>query len=296
MTEMVKVCKIEGCVNVIKPNRKEWICSNHRYLKSKYGSYDAIMVDPFPEGIIRICEKHGPLTQDMILKKKGYESKQCKLCSKESNKKYYETKGKLNAEKKPEDWGLRKVVKTCAKHGNIGPKDAFFINSNNISCRLCRLEASRRASIKRKNKMAVDEEYRESELKRHRELKRKYQAENPEKIRKARREYHKKNPEKVKKWRLKEYGVTLNQYTQMLIDQNYCCKICKKPETALKKGTSEVKRLAVDHCHASESKGIKKPRGLLCQKCNCMIGFAEDSCDRLLEAVNYLRSYDASPE
>jgi hypothetical protein len=62
----------------------------------------------------------------------------------------------------------------------------------------------------------------------------------------------------------KKYGITVEQYNQMLDEQNHVCKICKQ---VCKSG----KRLAVDHCHET---GLV--RGLLCAKCNTNLGRIED--------------------
>jgi hypothetical protein len=44
------------------------------------------------------------------------------------------------------------------------------------------------------------------------------------------------------------------------------------------------KKLFVDHCHKTN-----KIRGLLCQKCNFLIGLANDSPQVLSLAIHYLR-------
>lgn len=86
-----------------------------------------------------------------------------------------------------------------------------------------------------------------------------------------------------KAWDLKHYyNITLEQYNQMSIDQNHKCKICNKPETQNPKGSNA---LAVDHCHTTG-----KVRGLLCSRCNLLLGKAEDSIPVLEEAINYLRT------
>jgi len=59
------------------------------------------------------------------------------------------------------------------------------------------------------------------------------------------------------------YGITVEDYETMLINQNKVCKICNKP---CKSGKS----LAVDHCHETG-----KVRGLLCAKCNTNLGRIE---------------------
>ena len=79
------------------------------------------------------------------------------------------------------------------------------------------------------------------------------------------------------------FNMTVEQYDQMLKDQNYVCKICGKPETT--KSTAKcgrVQRLAVDHDHKTG-----KVRGLLCQSCNVGLGKFKDDYNILLRAANY---------
>lgn len=57
----------------------------------------------------------------------------------------------------------------------------------------------------------------------------------------------------------KAYGITEEDYQQMLTNQGGLCGVCKKPQ---KSG----RRLAVDHCHKT-----KRIRGLLCQSCNSKV-------------------------
>jgi hypothetical protein len=73
------------------------------------------------------------------------------------------------------------------------------------------------------------------------------------------------------------YNITPQQYLQMFVDQEGCCAICSTPQNELKK------RLSVDHCHST-----LKNRGLLCQKCNVLLGMAGDNSDILLAALSYL--------
>lgn len=82
---------------------------------------------------------------------------------------------------------------------------------------------------------------------------------------------------------IKRYGfhVTTEQYDQMLLSQNGVCKICGGLNKSLK-------RLAIDHCHESHSKGIIKIRGLLCSNCNVSLGGFKDSPDLLRKAILYL--------
>lgn len=78
-------------------------------------------------------------------------------------------------------------------------------------------------------------------------------------------------------------------FQRLLDSQDGKCAICGyvppigDDSLPLPKGHAST-RLHVDHCHA---KG--HVRGLLCGKCNTMIGLAGENPDVLLAAVEYLR-------
>lgn len=75
---------------------------------------------------------------------------------------------------------------------------------------------------------------------------------------------------------LKAYGITFQQYLELLEKQNGCCAICKeKPKIG--------KLLATDHDHKTN-----KVRGLLCDNCNAGLGWFRDRTELLISAVQYL--------
>jgi len=74
------------------------------------------------------------------------------------------------------------------------------------------------------------------------------------------------------------YGVTSEMYQEMLLKQNFKCKICDTDNTKY--------ALNVDHCHKSG-----KVRGLLCQCCNRGIGYLKDSEKILEKAISYLKEH-----
>ena len=47
----------------------------------------------------------------------------------------------------------------------------------------------------------------------------------------------------------RKYGIDLDRYNEMLIEQNNSCAICLKPETVREPRNGGTRRLAVDHCH-----------------------------------------------
>ena len=75
----------------------------------------------------------------------------------------------------------------------------------------------------------------------------------------------------------RQYGITLEQYNEMLIDQDYKCAICGNEDEV------EGRKLAIDHCHKT-----KKVRGLLCGKCNRGLGLFYDDLELLQNAISYL--------
>jgi len=83
------------------------------------------------------------------------------------------------------------------------------------------------------------------------------------------------------RWLLeKRYGITLEQYNEMVALQGGRCAICNKVPA----GTSHTsRRLAVDHDHATNA-----VRGLLCSTCNTTIGMIEDSPSILDRMRRYL--------
>ena len=109
---------------------------------------------------------------------------------------------------------------------------------------------------------------------------------NPEKVYENCKKYALKNPEKrrilYEKGKLKQHGITLEKYNEMLSSQFGVCAICNKPET-IKHQSGRIKTLAIDHIH-----NTKIIRGLLCQKCNQAIGLFNDDSTLLLSAIKYL--------
>jgi hypothetical protein len=96
-----------------------------------------------------------------------------------------------------------------------------------------------------------------------------------------RRLRRKLDPDRYWEKDLKKYGITPDQYIQMMFDQNGLCAICEGPETHLIKG--KLPLLAVDHDHETG-----KVRGLLCSRCNNGIGHFKDSPTLLQRAASYV--------
>jgi hypothetical protein len=78
----------------------------------------------------------------------------------------------------------------------------------------------------------------------------------------------------------KKFGLSRQQYVQLLAEQDGCCKICGSQEPATK-GKTEF---CVDHDHKTGC-----IRGLLCTSCNRGLGFFRDDVELLQKAIAYLK-------
>ena len=122
-----------------------------------------------------------------------------------------------------------------------------------------------------------------------------YYAANKEHISKQQKVYYEQNRERLRaqqaaykasdtfdrsKYRASEwaghvrrqYGLTVEQYDQMIADQDGHCAIC--PET---------QNLHMDHDHATG-----RNRGFLCRNHNIALGFVQDDVNQLMALAAYL--------
>lgn len=74
-----------------------------------------------------------------------------------------------------------------------------------------------------------------------------------------------------------KFGLTIEQYDELVRQANGVCAICEQPE-------SLKRRLSVDHDHATG-----ELRGLLCNRCNTVLGHIDDDPSLLEKIPKYLR-------
>jgi hypothetical protein len=128
------------------------------------------------------------------------------------------------------------------------------------------------------NKKARERYAKNDILSRRKEKKRIYDKERRERLR-AEGKLKKLDPEVQREKAMKhKYGITIKNYEDMVEAQNNKCAICSARGEEERNG-----KLVVDHCHASG-----KIRGLLCNKCNLLLGHADDTIERLERAILYL--------
>lgn len=80
---------------------------------------------------------------------------------------------------------------------------------------------------------------------------------------------------------LRNYGITMERYEELLLQQGGGCAICgAKPS-----GVAGREFLAIDHDHKSG-----QVRGLLCDLHNLALGMFKDRADHLRVAAQYLEN------
>ncbi len=259
--ETVKLCKADGCENPQKKSSRSRLCCKHKYRWDTYKSYKKPSrkkpAPILPENIVKICQKHGELTISEVYKQKTGKSSVgyfylCKVC-------------RVAAQ-----W-----ARGCNKHGSLNQEQ----RTKDGRCAECHRN-------KEKSFRAANPEHKQRKLEEHR-------AKNPEKWaeiykKNYARERAKLTLEQCKEESLKKItrkrGVTVQDYREILLEQNNRCKICGNEETAKTSANDPaIRRLSIDHCHSTG-----KIRGLLCHKCNILIGVASDSIDILHLAIIYL--------
>jgi predicted RNA-binding Zn-ribbon protein involved in translation (DUF1610 family) len=83
----------------------------------------------------------------------------------------------------------------------------------------------------------------------------------------------------IKQWQLNRlYKITVEQYGQLLQDQNNKCLICDRE-------FDEQIKPVIDHCHRTG-----KVRGILCSNCNTALGYLREDKVVVQRLLNYLES------
>src|SRR5690606_27334940 len=105
------------------------------------------------------------------------------------------------------------------------------------------------------------------------------------------REWQRQNPDKRRTHVLRHmYGITAEQYDEMVAEQDGVCAICGNAETWISNKTGKVSRLSVDHNHVTGD-----IRGFVCRRCNRVMGFVEDDPYLVRRILEYLEVRNETP-
>lgn len=162
---------------------------------------------------------------------------------------------------------LTEVEKTrvCIRCGERRPIDDFYKDKRSLNGRIRRCSRCHRAhqdSWKKANAPSVAAANRAWRIRNREASHRKYR----------------------RRWLRKNYGITVEQYEEMLSAQDGRCAICGSMETSSERG--KLRRLSVDHDHRTG-----KVRHLLCNRCNRVLGFIKEDRDLLRKVDSYLASF-----
>ena len=80
----------------------------------------------------------------------------------------------------------------------------------------------------------------------------------------------------------RDFGISLIEAQALLESQNHCCCICNMSIT-LDTNKTTLGKAHVDHDHVTG-----EVRGLLCSRCNVLLGMAVDNVNILANAIKYL--------
>lgn len=113
-----------------------------------------------------------------------------------------------------------------------------------------------------------------------------YVARNKEKVKVRMAEYYRQNKDRAgemarQRHLMQKYGITPLGYASMLFSQSFRCACCQSERPG-----GPGNKFAVDHDHSTG-----EVRGLLCFRCNTMIGHAEENIDILAACVFYLERH-----
>lgn len=115
------------------------------------------------------------------------------------------------------------------------------------------------------------------------EYQRQWRALNPDKCKEY---YTRRDKEEIREkgW-MRRYGITRQEYNDLLEKQRDSCAICQ---------TMEVGRKGHTHFHVDHDHSTGKVRGLLCDLCNRGLGYFKDDAYLMRKGTSYLESHQTN--
>ena len=169
-------------------------------------------------------------------------------------------------------------TKICSKCGEEKPINQFQFSRPNVrrpNCKKCQNEYNRKY---RKNNPDIVEKIN----KKHKIYLKEYRKANRVKRNEYLKEWYRKNPDKKRSQKYRRrYGIDVEDYNKMLAEQDNVCAICGNTDL----GRKMAKYFVIDHCHKTG-----EIRGLLCHKCNMILGLCNDDPEILLSGALYLKN------
>src|SRR5690348_3462988 len=186
----------------------------------------------------------------------------------------------------------KKTGKKCQYHGNLKIDEIYISQNGYMFCLLCKQKKPPTTNI-------IKLIFKELKCRKCKVIKNINEFYSNPKINslckscdKIRKQKYRNKPEIKQKEYLrymerfykKKYGITFNDYQEMLEKQKGLCAICRNPNTGIDKRSKKIKRLNIDHYH-----NTGKVRGLLCTKCNHGIGLFQDNILLFESCIRYIQ-------
>ena len=93
--------------------------------------------------------------------------------------------------------------------------------------------------------------------------------------------------ERSRDWVLRQKGSSLEDFEVRIQKQGKRCLICMREMRVTGLRTGAQNRAVLDHDHVTG-----KIRGIICSRCNLVMGLMGDDVDLLISAVVYLKSFE----
>jgi len=94
-------------------------------------------------------------------------------------------------------------------------------------------------------------------------------------------------PEYWRNGNLRKYGMSMEAYEKLYLEQEGLCKVCKQQEWEGKVDAKGRKLLSVDHEHGTRPARV---RGLLCKRCNKVLGLVRENVALFYALARYLEN------
>lgn len=169
-------------------------------------------------------------------------------------------------------------MKKCYKCGEIKSLDLFHRSEDRKDgrtsrCKSCSNTYKREHAKTNASKLnEYGRLWRSTNKKKSSEYSKKWRSKNPEKVKEQDRRHHLRT----------EYGLTPDQYDEMVSNQGGRCLVCLE----IPMGKRGYSTLHVDHCHLTG-----RVRGLLCGRCNTALGSLRESEEITQNLVWYIQKH-----
>ena len=174
----------------------------------------------------------------------------------------------------------QRTERTQCKRGHKLTEDSVYLSKAGVrSCRECLRENTARWRELHPVEKVGNSNQRKTHCKRGHEFtpENTYEYKGNRQCKACMRAHGKRHQDEV--GRFQRYGITKQDYEEMLARQGNACAICSDP-------LNGYRNLHIDHDHVTG-----QVRGVLCRSCNLALGKFRDDPDLLIKAADYLRTF-----